>query len=91
MGCILRAFLATFLLVEIAAIFLGTSTWVILSELHASQPVILGGEGIAALVILALAVTVFRRALAAEHRIEQDLPSGDIAHSALPVSGRFSI
>ena len=75
MGRILRALLATFLIVEIAAIFLGTSTWAILSELHASQPVILGGEGLAALVIVALAVVIFRRAVAAERRIDENLPS----------------
>ena len=75
MGRILRAFIATLLIIEIAAIFLGTSTWAILSELHASQPVILGGEAIAGLAIIALAVVVFQRALAAERRIDENLPS----------------
>ncbi|MEQ9506507.1 MAG: hypothetical protein RLO80_09590 [Hyphomonas sp.] len=75
MGRILRAFIATLLIIEIAAIFLGTSTWAILSELHASMPVILGGEAIAGLAIIALAVVVFQRALAAERRIDEKLPS----------------
>ncbi len=75
MGRILRALVATVLIIEIVAIFLGTSTWAILSELHASQQVIIGGEVIAALVTLALAVIVFRRALDAERRIDENIPS----------------
>jgi hypothetical protein len=75
MGRTLRALIATLLMVEIAAIFFGTSTWAILSELHASQPVILGGEGLTAAVVLVIGVVVFRRALAAEQRIEAGLSS----------------
>lgn len=75
MGRTLRALIATLLMVEIAAIFFGTSTWAILSELHASQPVIFGGEGLAAVIVLAIGVVVFRRALAAEQRIEAGLSS----------------
>ncbi len=75
MGRLLRALIATFLIIEIAAIFLGTSTWVILMELHASLPVILGGEVVAGLVTLAVAVVVFRRALDAERRIDENIPS----------------
>lgn len=79
MGRTLRALIATFLLVEIAAIFFGTSTWAILSELHASQPVIIGGEAITGVGIVIIAVAVFRRALAAERRIDSQAP---LAHSA---------
>lgn len=75
MGRILRALIATFLLVEIAAIFFGTSTWAILSELHASTPIIIGGEALTGLGILVIAVVVFRRALAAERRIDSQSPS----------------
>lgn len=75
MGRVLRALIATLLLVEIAAIFLGTSTWAILSELHASQSIILGGEVVSALVIVVLAVVVYRRAIAAERRIDENIPS----------------
>jgi hypothetical protein len=75
MGRVLRALVATLLLIEIAAIFLGTSTWAILSELHASQNIILGGEGIAALVVVVLAVVIYRRAIAAEIRIDQNVAS----------------
>lgn len=75
MGRIIRALVATLLIIEIAAIFLGTSTWAILSELHASQQVILGGEALAGLAILALAVVVFQRAHAAERRIDENQPS----------------
>lgn len=75
MGRTLRALIATLLMVEIAAIFFGTSTWAILSELHASQPIIFGGEVIAAVIVLAIGVVVFQRALAAEQRIEAGLSS----------------
>lgn len=75
MGRTLRAVIATLLMVEIAAIFFGTSTWAILSELHASLPVILGGEVVAGLVVLFIAVIVFRRALAAERRIDEGVSS----------------
>jgi hypothetical protein len=75
MGRLLRALISTFLLIEIAAIFLGTSTWAILMELHASTQVIIGGEVIAGLLIIAVSVVVFRRALAAERRIDENIPS----------------
>ena len=75
MGRILRALVATVLIIEIVAVFLGTSTWAILSELHASQQIVIGGEVVAGLVTLALAVIVFRRALDAERRIDENIPS----------------
>ncbi len=75
MGRTLRALIATLLMVEIAAIFFGTSTWAILSELHASQTVILGGEAVTAVVVVIIAVIVFRRALAAERRIDEGVSS----------------
>lgn len=75
MGRTLRALIATLLMVEIAAIFFGTSTWAILSELHASQPIIFGGEAVAGLIVVAIAVVVFRRALAAEQRIDAGVSS----------------
>jgi hypothetical protein len=75
MGRTLRAVIATLLMVEIAAIFFGTSTWAILTELHASLPAILGGEAVAGLAVLFIAVIVFRRALAAERRIDEGVSS----------------
>ena len=75
MGRLLRALLATFLLAEIAAIFLGTSVWAILAELHASVPFIIGAEAIAGLAVIALAAMIFRRAISAEQRIEAGIPS----------------
>ncbi len=75
MGRLFRALISTLLIIEIAAIFLGTSTWVILMELHASTQVIIGGEVIAGLLIIAVSVVVFRRALEAERRIDENIPS----------------
>lgn len=75
MGRLLRALLATFLLTEIIAVFLGTSVWAILAELHASLPFVIGAEVVAGVAILALAVMIFRRALSAEQRIEAGVPS----------------
>lgn len=71
----LRALVATLLLVEITAVFLGTSTWAILSEMHASMPFIWGGEALAALGVIAVAVTVFKRAIEAERRIDAGVSS----------------
>ncbi|MFN7055099.1 hypothetical protein [Hyphomonas sp.] len=75
MGRFFRALIATVLLVEIAAIFLGTSIWAFLSELHASLPVIIGAEVVAAVGVAVLAVIIFRRAMASEQRIEAGIPS----------------
>lgn len=71
----LRALVATLLLVEITAIFLGTSTWAILSEMHASLPVIWGGEALAGIGVVAVAIIVFQRAIAAERRIDAGVSS----------------
>jgi hypothetical protein len=70
MGRFFRALIVTVLIVEIAAIFVGTSIWALLAELHASLPVIIGAEMVAALGAASLAVIIFRRAVAAEQRIE---------------------
>lgn len=75
MGRLLRALLATFLLTEIAAIFLGTSVWAILMDLHASMPVLIGAEAVAGVGIVVLAALIFRRAMAAETRVELGIPS----------------
>lgn len=75
MGRLLRALLATFLLTEIAAIFLGTSVWAVLAELHASLPFVIGAEAVAGAAVVLLAVVIFRRALSAEQRIEAGIPS----------------
>ncbi|MFN4024624.1 MAG: hypothetical protein ACK4MQ_07320 [Hyphomonas sp.] len=75
MGRLLRALLATFLLTEIAAVFLGTSVWAILAELHASLPFVIGAEVVAGIVVIALAIFIFRRALTAEQRIEAGISS----------------
>ena len=69
MSTFFKAFVSTFLLVEIAAITLGTAVWAILSEMHFGQPFILGVEGIAGLGVLALGVAIFRRAISSEKRI----------------------
>jgi hypothetical protein len=66
MGRILRALIATFLLTEITAVFVLVGIWALLSEFHASISFIIGAEAVAALGLLALAVAIFRRALAAE-------------------------
>lgn len=75
MGRFFRALIATLLLTEIAAIFLGTSVWAILTEFHASLPVIIGAEAIAAVSVMILAVIIFRRVMVAEIRIDEELPS----------------
>ena len=75
MGRFFRALIATLLLIEIAAIFVGTSVWVILGEFHAGLPFMIGAEAVVAAGVAVLAVIVFRRAMAAEVRIVEDLPS----------------
>ncbi|MFN3499945.1 MAG: hypothetical protein ACK40A_16205 [Pannonibacter indicus] len=75
MGHFFRALIATILLAEIAAIFLGSSVWAILAEFHATVPIMIGGEAIAGLAVLALAVIIFRRAMGAEVRVEAGIPS----------------
>ncbi len=75
MGRLLRAFVATFLLIEIAGLVIGTSVWAILAEFHASNPVIIGAEGLAMIGVTVLGVVIFRRALAAETRIDTGEPS----------------
>ena len=74
MGRLVRAFIATFLLIEIAGLVIGTSVWAILAELRASNSIIIGAEALALIGVCVLAVLIFRRALAAETRIETGEP-----------------
>ena len=62
----LNAFVPTVLITEIAAITFMTATWAILSEFHAGLNVIIGGEVVTAVGMVALAVAIFRRAIQAE-------------------------
>lgn len=75
MGRLVRAFVATFLLVEIVGLVIGTSVWAILAEFRASNWIIIGAEAFALVGVAGLAVVIFRRALAAETRIETGEPS----------------
>lgn len=62
----LNAFIPTFLISEIAAVTFMTTTWAVLSELHAGLNVIIGGEVVTAVGVAALAVAIFRRAMRSE-------------------------
>lgn len=72
MGRILRALLITIMMLEIVGMFAGASVWALLSEFHASLPVLIGGEAIAGFGVLVLGVILFQRALASERRLEEE-------------------
>ncbi|MEZ5946005.1 MAG: hypothetical protein R3C04_03995 [Hyphomonas sp.] len=62
MNRVLKALVPTVLLTEIAGLTFFTATWSILAELHFPNSVILGGEVVTALGVLAIAVAIYRRA-----------------------------
>ncbi|KCZ92929.1 hypothetical protein HJO_08237 [Hyphomonas johnsonii MHS-2] len=69
MGRFLKALVMTLLIMEITTIVALTAVWTALSELHASQTVILTGQGLTAIVLVILTAIVYRRALSAENRL----------------------
>jgi len=71
MGPFLKALIPAALLTEIAAIVFLTATWAILAEMHFGASVIIGGEAVTAIGIVAIAVVVFRRAIQSERRMAQ--------------------
>ena len=74
MGRFLKALVMTLLLMEITAIVALTAVWTILSELHASHTITNMALGITAVGLCILAAEAFRRALAAERRLEGETP-----------------
>lgn len=69
MSPILKAIIPAALLTEIAAIVFLTATWAILAEMHFGTSVILGGEVVTAIGVIAIGVAVFRRAIRSEQRM----------------------
>ena len=74
MGPLIKAIIPAALLTEIAAIVFLTATWSILAEMHFGKSVILGGEGITAIGVAAIAVSVFRRAIRSEKQMAAGTP-----------------
>ena len=72
MGRFPKALVMTLLIMEITAIVALTAVWTSLSELHASQMLINIALDLSAAGLCVLAVVVFRRALAAELRLESE-------------------
>ena len=54
MGPLFKAIIPAALLTEIAAIVFFTATWSILAEMHFGQSVILGGEAVTAIGVVAI-------------------------------------
>lgn len=81
MGRFPKALVMTLLIMEITAIVALTAVWTSLSELHASQVIINIALGLSVAGLCVLAVMAFRRALAAEIRLETepDVPFMDAA------------
>ena len=75
MGPLVKAIIPAALLTEIAAIVFLTATWSILAEMHFGKSVILGGEPVTMIGIIAIGVAVFRRAIRSEKR----MAAGDAA------------
>ena len=69
MGPLIKAIIPAALLTEIAAIVFLTATWSILAEMHFGKSVILGGEAVTAIGVVAIGVAVFRRAIRSEKRM----------------------
>jgi len=72
MGRFPKALVMTLLIMEITAIVALATVWTSLSELHASQVIINIALGLSVVGLCVLAVMVFRRALAAEIRLEAE-------------------
>lgn len=60
---VLSALIPTILISEIIAVTLMAATWVLLSALHASTGMLIGGEIVTVLGVAVLAVIIFRRAM----------------------------
>jgi hypothetical protein len=69
MGTLMKAIIPAALLTEIAAIVFFTATWSILAEMHFGSSVILGGEAVTAIGVVAIGIAVFRRAIRSEKRM----------------------
>ena len=89
MGRFLKALVMTLLIMEITAIVALTAVWTSLSELHASQIVINIALGLSVAGLCVLAVMVFRRALAAEIRLEGEAVV-EFADATVPLQGPSS-
>jgi hypothetical protein len=97
MGRFLKALVMTLLIMEVTAIVALTAVWTILSELQANQMFINIALGLSAAGLCVLTVVVFRRALAAEHRLEGDVeaefvewavaPAPPVVHQAINAIG----
>jgi hypothetical protein len=72
MGRILKALISTVLIIEIATIFSETTVWALVSELHLPGVVMMPALVVTGLAMLVLGVQVFRMALRAERRMEED-------------------
>lgn len=86
MGRFLKALVMTLLIMEITAIVALAAVWTSLSELHASQMFINIALGLSAAGLCVLAVVVFRRALAAELRLEGHVEAECVEWAVAPAS-----
>jgi uncharacterized membrane protein len=78
MGPLMKAIIPAALLTEIAAIVFFTATWSILAEMHfGKSSVILGGEAVTAIGVVAIGVAVFRRAIRSEKRMASGETTAD--------------
>jgi hypothetical protein len=84
MGRFLKALVMTLLIMEITAIVALTAVWALLSELHASQIFINIALGLSGAGLCVLAVVVFRRARAAELRLEGDVEAEFVEWAVAP-------
>lgn len=74
MGPLIKAIIPAALLTEIAAIVFLTATWSILAEMHFGTSVILGGEAVTMIGVVAIGVAVFRRAIRSEKQMAAGSP-----------------
>jgi|AntAceMinimDraft_1070359.scaffolds.fasta_scaffold06441_2 hypothetical protein len=84
MGRFLKALIMTLLIMEVTAIVALTTVWTILSELQANQMFLNFALGLSAAGLCVLTVGVFRRALAAEQRLESDVEAEFVAWAVAP-------
>ncbi|MBU2604500.1 MAG: hypothetical protein KKC43_01230 [Alphaproteobacteria bacterium] len=84
MGRFLKALVMTLLIMEVTAIVALTAVWTILSELQANQIFINIALGLSAAGLCVFTVVVFRRALAAEHRLEGDVEAEFVEWAVAP-------
>lgn len=76
MQLIVKALLSTALINVTLGLLLLVFVWGMLSLLHAAQSVIMTGEVIAAIVVVALGLPLFRQALKNERMAAGPLPEG---------------